>query len=68
MVDPYAYVQANVMGHLVLLEMARRLPSLRHIVYASTSSVYGANTVMPFRVVDYWQWTREMDPADYVFT
>ena len=52
MVDPYAYVQANVMGHLVVLEMARRLPGLRHIVYASTSSVYGANTVMPFREED----------------
>ncbi len=52
MIDPYAYVQANVMGHLVVLEMARRLPGLRHIVYASTSSVYGANTVMPFREED----------------
>ncbi len=52
MVDPYAYVQANVMGHLVVLEMARRLPGLRHLVYASTSSVYGANTAMPFREED----------------
>ena len=30
LVDPYAYVQANVMGHLVMLEAARRLPRLRH--------------------------------------
>ena len=52
LVDPYAYVQANVMGHLVMLEAARRLPGLRHLVYASTSSVYGANTVMPFRETD----------------
>jgi UDP-glucuronate 4-epimerase len=52
LVDPYAYVQSNVMGHLVVLEAARRLPRLRHLVYASTSSVYGANTEMPFRETD----------------
>jgi UDP-glucuronate 4-epimerase len=52
LVDPYAYVQANVMGHLVVLEAARRLPALRHMVYASTSSVYGSNTEMPFRETD----------------
>jgi UDP-glucuronate 4-epimerase len=52
LVDPYAYVQANVLGHLVVLEAARRLPGLRHLVYASTSSVYGANTEMPFRETD----------------
>jgi UDP-glucuronate 4-epimerase len=47
--EPQAYVQANVMGHLVVLEVARRLPGLRHLVYASTSSVYGANQTLPFR-------------------
>jgi len=52
LVDPYAYVQANVMGHLVVLEAARRLPRLQHLVYASTSSVYGSNTDMPFREAD----------------
>ena len=52
LVDPYAYVQANVMGHLVVLEAARRLSALRHLVYASTSSVYGSNTEMPFRETD----------------
>jgi UDP-glucuronate 4-epimerase len=52
LVDPYAYVQANVMGHLVVLEAARRLPHLRHLVYASTSSVYGLNEAMPFRETD----------------
>ncbi len=36
MVDPYAYIQANVMGHLVILEAARRMGQLRHLVYAST--------------------------------
>ncbi|HSU04936.1 MAG TPA: NAD-dependent epimerase/dehydratase family protein [Acetobacteraceae bacterium] len=48
LVDPYAYVQSNVMGHLVILEAARRLPRLRHLVYASSSSVYGANRTLPF--------------------
>jgi UDP-glucuronate 4-epimerase len=48
LVDPYAYVQSNVMGHLVVQETARRLPRLRHLVYASSSSVYGANRTMPF--------------------
>jgi UDP-glucuronate 4-epimerase len=52
LVDPYSYVQANVMGHLVILEAARRLSRLRHMVYASTSSVYGSNTEMPFRETD----------------
>jgi UDP-glucuronate 4-epimerase len=52
MIDPYAYVQSNVMGHLVVLEAARRLRRLDHIVYASTSSVYGANTALPFRETD----------------
>ena len=52
LVDPYAYVQANVMGHLVVLEAARRVPGLRHLVYASTSSVYGLNEAMPFRETD----------------
>ena len=52
LVDPHAYVQTNVMGHLVMLEIARRLPRLRHLVYASTSSVYGASQTLPFRETD----------------
>lgn len=52
LVDPYAYVQSNVMGHLVMLEAARLLPRLSHFVYASSSSVYGGNTEMPFRETD----------------
>ncbi len=50
LVDPYAYIQSNVMGQVVMLEMARRRQGLRHFVYASSSSVYGANTDMPFSV------------------
>lgn len=52
LVDPYAYVQANVMGHLVMLELARRLPRLGHLVYASSSSVYGGNRNLPFAETD----------------
>ncbi len=48
LVDPYAYVTANVAGHLAVLELARHLPRLDHLVYASSSSVYGANTDLPF--------------------
>ncbi len=52
MQEPYAYVSANVMGHLTILELARHLGRLEHLVYASSSSVYGANTSLPFRESD----------------
>ncbi|CAI9121836.1 NAD-dependent epimerase/dehydratase family protein [Brytella acorum] len=52
LIDPYAYVNANVMGHVTLLEAVRQLKSLEHIVYASSSSVYGLNTSLPFREDD----------------
>ncbi|HEY6980691.1 NAD-dependent epimerase/dehydratase family protein [Reyranella sp.] len=52
MVDPYIYVQTNVMGHLVMLEVARKCPALRHFVYASSSSVYGRNHKLPFSIAD----------------
>jgi UDP-glucuronate 4-epimerase len=50
--QPLAYVEANVKGQVVLLETARRLSQLKSIVYASSSSVYGANTKQPFSVED----------------
>jgi len=56
LVDPYAYVASNVMGHLVVQEAARLLDGLDHLVYASSSSVYGANTKLPFA---------EADPVDH---
>lgn len=52
LVNPYAYVTSNVMGQVVMLELARALPRCRHFVYASSSSVYGANTKTPFAVGD----------------
>ena len=52
MIDPYGYVQVNVLGHVTLLEAARRLDRLRHLVFASSSSVYGLNDRLPFRETD----------------
>ena len=52
LVDPYAYVSANVLGHVTLLEAARRLQRLEHLVFASSSSVYGLNESLPFREAD----------------
>ena len=52
MVDPYAYVSSNVMGHVTVLEATRRLDRLEHLVYASSSSVYGGNTKLPFAETD----------------
>ena len=45
--NPYAYVQSNVVGFINLLEAAR-YNSIKHFVYASSSSVYGGNTKTPF--------------------
>ncbi len=50
--NPYTYIQTNVMGHLILLEKARFEKGFKHLVYASTSSVYGLNTKLPFSVED----------------
>jgi len=50
--NPYAYIDANIMGTLVMLEAARRIDNLHAITYASSSSVYGANQKQPFSVED----------------
>ena len=51
--NPQAYERANLAGHLNMLEFARHLgDGLAHIVYASSSSVYGGNTKLPFSVDD----------------
>jgi UDP-glucuronate 4-epimerase len=52
LINPYAYLRSNVEGHVVLLEAARTLARMDHFVYASSSSVYGANTKLPFAVED----------------
>jgi UDP-glucuronate 4-epimerase len=45
--NPHSYVEANIKGFLNILEGAKE-NSIEHLVYASSSSVYGSNTVMPF--------------------
>jgi UDP-glucuronate 4-epimerase len=52
LLDPYIYVQTNIMGHLVMLELARHLEDIKHFVYASSSSVYGGNRKQPFSTAD----------------
>lgn len=47
--NPHQYIDANVVGFLHVLEGCRR-HDVEHLVYASSSSVYGANTAMPFSV------------------
>ena len=49
--NPHAYVDANIVGFLNVLEGCRH-NGVEHLVYASSSSVYGANTTMPFSVHD----------------
>ena len=45
--NPHAYVESNIVAFTNILEACRH-QSVKHLVYASTSSVYGANTAMPF--------------------
>jgi UDP-glucuronate 4-epimerase len=47
--DPHAYVNSNIVGFLNVLEGCRK-NGVEHLVYASSSSVYGLNTHMPFSV------------------
>lgn len=49
--NPHAYASANLVGHLNLLELARHR-GVEHMVYASSSSVYGGNAKLPFAVED----------------
>lgn len=48
---PHAYIQANIVGFMNILEGCRNA-AIDHLVYASSSSVYGANTNMPFSIHD----------------
>jgi UDP-glucuronate 4-epimerase len=50
--NPAAYVRSNVAGFVELLECARAGGRIDHLVYASSSSVYGANTRQPFSIED----------------
>jgi len=46
--NPHAYVQSNLVGFTNIIEACRH-SEIRHLIYASTSSIYGANTDMPFK-------------------
>lgn len=50
--NPLTYADSNMRGQVVMLEAARRLKGLRHLIYASSSSVYGANDKQPCSVED----------------
>lgn len=50
--NPFAYGRSNLDGHLSMLEFARHAPKRPRLVYASSSSVYGANTKVPFAEAD----------------
>src|SRR5690606_19445720 len=49
--NPKAYINSNMVGFLNVLEGCRH-HGVKHLVYASSSSVYGANTKVPFSVSD----------------
>jgi UDP-glucuronate 4-epimerase len=51
LINPQAYVRSNLMGQINMLELARHR-AVGHFVYASSSSVYGGNKELPFRVED----------------
>jgi len=46
--NPMAYARSNLIGHLAVLEAVRHTPSVKHLVYASSSSVYGERNDAPF--------------------
>jgi UDP-glucuronate 4-epimerase len=47
---PFDYIHSNVVGHMNMMELARRSDDFKHFVYASSSSVYGGNQDLPFSV------------------
>jgi len=51
--NPYAYITSNCMGHVTVLEMCRHTEGFEHLVYASSSSVYGGNEKLPYSVHDH---------------
>jgi UDP-glucuronate 4-epimerase len=46
--NPFAYASSNLTGHLSILELARHSRSVKHLIYASSSSVYGTGSVLPY--------------------
>ncbi len=50
--NPYAYITSNCMGHVTIMEMCRHTKGFKHLVYASSSSVYGGNKKLPYSTSD----------------
>ena len=50
--NPHAYVRSNLVGHVNMLELARHTDGLKHMAYASSSSIYGGRTDLPFLETD----------------
>ena len=46
--NPFAYAASNLTGHLSILELARHSKSVKHLIYASSSSVYGSGSSLPY--------------------
>ena len=46
--QPFAYAASNLTGHLSVLEMVRHNPTIKHLIYASSSSVYGTGSALPY--------------------
>ncbi len=49
--NPFSYINSNIAGFLSVLEACRKYP-VKHLIYASSSSVYGMNSEVPFRETD----------------
>ncbi len=50
--NPYSYINSNIIGHLNIIEQCRFTEGFEHLVYASSSSVYGGNKKLPYAVED----------------
>jgi UDP-glucuronate 4-epimerase len=46
--QPFAYAASNLTGHLSILELVRHHPGIKHLIYASSSSVYGMGSALPY--------------------
>ena len=46
--QPFAYAASNLTGHLSILELVRHHPGIKHLIYASSSSVYGTGSALPY--------------------
>ncbi|KKK87939.1 hypothetical protein LCGC14_2748220, partial [marine sediment metagenome] len=50
--NPSAYIQSNIVGHFNILDACSKVSTIKHFIYASSSSVYGGNTDLPYSTDD----------------